>query len=246
MNPSGILSKVGLSNWRSKMLDLLLPRHCVACGLNSGQSNLCQPCSTELPRFRYACQQCGIGLSLPTDAICGTCLRHPPPWQFGNAGLDYRFPVDNLVCRFKFQRNLACGQVLGTQLCQSIENGNSPRPDLIIPVPLHRSRQFSRSFNQAEFLAKHLGRHLGIPVGSRLLSRVRRTSAQSGLDARERRRNIRAAFSARPCFFQHVALVDDVMTTGATLTECTRTLRGAGVARVSVWVAARADIAPSR
>lgn len=228
--------------WAESLLDLFLPRHCVACGLASGDSNLCRPCTAELPRNLNACQQCGLKLSVLADTLCGNCLKSPPPWQFGVAGLDYRFPVDQLVCRFKFRRDLASGQVLGMQLLAAIQRGNNPLPEVIVPIPLHRSRQFARSFNQAELLARELGKGLQIPVQSHLLSRTRRTRAQSGLDARERRKNTRAAFSSQQTCFCHVALVDDVMTTGATLAECTRTLKRAGVSCVSVWVAARANI----
>jgi ComF family protein len=159
------------------------------------------------------------------------------------AALAYVNPADWLVCRFKFGRDFSCGQVLGLELLDAISRSDQPPPDLIAPVPLHRARHFSRTFNQADLLARLLGRGMGIPVHSRLLVRNRTTRAQSGLSAAGRRRNIRGAFHCGRELVPanaHVALVDDVMTTGATLTECTKTLRKGGVARVSVWVAARA------
>jgi len=179
------------------------------------------------------------------DRICGGCLRTPPPWQHATAGLEYRFPVDQLVCRFKFGRSLACGQILGAELSVRVRNRLPAMPDLILPVPLHRSRQFFRNFNQADLIARLLGKELGIPVHSRLLRRVRRTRAQSGLDARHRRQNLKGAFSLNrkslpDLSHAHVALVDDVCTTGETLAACTRTLNRAGIRKVSIWVAARA------
>ena len=228
--------------WANLILDLLLPRHCVACGQFSGTRNLCPACGAELPRILSACRQCGLRLSLRTDILCAVCLENPPPWDSGIAGLVYRYPVDQMLCRFKFNRNLACGQILGDELVAAIVRADRPLPQAIIPVPLHRSRQFSRSFNQAETLARQAGKALKIPVHSGLLSRKRRTGAHSGLDAAARRKNIKGAFYCRPNVIRHVALVDDVLTTGATLAECTRTLKRAGVEQVSVWIAARALI----
>jgi ComF family protein len=181
----------------------------------------------------------------PHDLVCGRCLRRPLPWDQAIAALVYGFPADRLVCRFKFNRDLAAGVVLARELLDAIRRSGQDLPHAIVPVPLHRTRHFSRTFNQAELLALHLGRELGIPVHSRLLARSRRTSAQSGLDAAARRRNLRGAFRlAAPrerlppgC---HLALVDDVLTTGVTLAECSRTLKRAGAARISVWVVARA------
>ncbi len=180
-----------------------------------------------------------------TYRVCGPCLRRPPSWRRALAALVYRFPVDRLVCRLKFNRDLSCVPILADELLDTVCRSDGERPDLIAPVPLHRSRHFSRNFNQADLLARRLGRALGLPVHSRLLARTRRTAAQSGLDAGQRRRNIRGAFVCREqrsidLAGKHVALIDDVMTTGATLAECCRTLRRAGAATSSVWVVARA------
>jgi len=156
------------------------------------------------------------------------------------ASLKYQFPVDRLVCRFKYSRNLACGQALGEVLLQAINNKSGPLPQAIVPVPLHRSRLFSRTFNQANMLAKQLSRPLNIPVQYALLRRTRRTKAQSGLDFSQRKKNVRGAFKCHRHNLNHVAIVDDVMTTGRTLEECTRTLKQAGAESVTAWVAARA------
>jgi ComF family protein len=161
------------------------------------------------------------------------------------AALIYRYPADRLVCRFKFKRDFASGRALGQELLSAVIASGQQMPDLIAAVPLHGGRHFRRGFNQAELLARQLGRNLDVPVHGRLLSRCRRTRAQAGLDAAARHRNIRGAFrcdhkGVRLIDRAHVALVDDVMTTGATLGECTRALRLAGAGCVSVWVAARA------
>jgi ComF family protein len=231
--------------WTAAILDGLLPRHCVMCGLSSGVENLCRPCAGELPRIGHSCLQCGLPLHHPADGICGQCLRRAPPWTSAIAALVYRFPVDQLVCRFKFGRNLACGQILSRELILAAREKCGETPDCLLPVPLHRSRHFYRAFNQADLLARQAGKALGIPVYGSVLRRSRRTRAHSGLNADRRKRNIKGAFACRvpaskQAAFGHVALVDDVMTTGATLAECTRVLKKAGAGRVSVWVAARA------
>jgi ComF family protein len=215
------------------------------CGLPSGPQNLCPPCRADLPRAGPACRLCGLPLPGRSDGVCGACLSKPPRWTRVVAALDYRFPVDVLVQRFKFSRSLACGEALALELARALEPviSSDARPDLIAPVPLHHLRHAVRTFNQSGLIAQRLGRRLGLPVRHGLLARVRRTQAQSGLDARSRRRNTRGAFhcntkAARR--LRHVALVDDVMTTGATLEACTLELRRAGVEEVSLWVVARA------
>jgi len=224
-----------------RILDAVLPRHCICCGSVSGDSNLCPPCRAELPRIRHPCRLCGAALSVNTDSICGACLKRAPPWQCGVTGLDYRFPVDQLVCRFKFKRDFACGQVLARELLRAIRASRESLPDVIVPVPLHYRRHFTRSFNQAGYVARILGKSLGIPVDTGSLRRIRNTLAQSGLDASGRRKNLRGAFRCPDLPNVHRALVDDVLTTGTTLAECSRTVRRAGASRVSVWAAARAS-----
>ena len=231
----------------TRVLDALLPRHCLMCGLASGAGNLCNPCRADLPRSGQRCLQCGLPLPGQGNTRCGACLQRAPPWDRVVAALDYAFPTDVLVKRFKFRRNMACGEVLGEELERTLLEAvsTSTAPDAVVPVPLHRTRHVLRTFNQSEVLARRVARSLGIPLKPRLLLRHRQTHAQSGLDARSRRRNTRGAFHCRYDQAQgllHVALVDDVMTTGATLEACTRELKRCGIGEVSVWVAARAPL----
>lgn len=228
-----------------RFLDQLLPRHCVLCGRASGQGNLCTPCHADLPRLTHACPGCALPVATRPAALCGRCLVRSPPWTHAVAALEYRYPADWLVRRFKFNRDFCCGGVLALEMAAAIGRSHAAQPDFLVPVPLHRLRHFGRSFNQAELLARQLSRSTGIPVRDRLLFRRRRTRAQSGLDATGRRRNIRGAFgcsggAVAVLAGAHAGLIDDVMTTGATLSECAKTLRRAGAARVTVWVAARA------
>jgi ComF family protein len=171
--------------------------------------------------------------------LCGACLRRPPAWNEALAALVYEYPVDQLVQQFKFRRALACGQLLADEMARFVNQSGTALPDVLIPVPLHITRQFWRGFNQAEFLARRLGSRYKIPVLVNQLQRTRRTSAQSGLDRRARKKNIRGAFSCRQLAYARVALVDDVLTTGTTLAECARAVRAAGASNIAVWVAAR-------
>lgn len=226
------------------LLDHILPRHCLLCGCASAERNLCPPCAMDLPRCHSACLQCGLPLPANHGAICGACLIDPPPWQGVVAALEYGFAVRQLVRRFKFHRDLACGAVLQQELARAVQSTRLPLPDAVIPVPLHRWRHAKRCFNQADVLARAAGRVMAVPVISDLLQRRRATRAQSGLDARARWQNTRGAFRLNPRRCRQlagsVALVDDVMTTGATLSACCQTLRDAGAREIFVWVAARA------
>jgi len=161
--------------------------------------------------------------------------------------LQYEFPANRLVQAFKFKKQLAAGRVLSHLICEYVTQREVTLPDMLIPVPLHNRRLLSRGFNQAYELAHYTGKTFGIPLLATALRRRRNTKAQSGLSRKQRRKNVRGAFywhgSARPG--RHVVLIDDVMTTGTTLSECAVVLKKAGVKQVDVWVAARA-IPPGR
>lgn len=223
----------GLGRW-------LLPPRCLLCGAAGDDDlDLCRDCAAELPRNRSCCARCALPLAQPAP-LCGRCQRQPPPWDAAWAPFRYGWPLDRLESRFKFGRDLAAGRSLAALWLR--ESAPPPLPDLILPVPLHRGRLRQRGHNQALELARPLSRGLGLPLRHDLLLRPRATSAQSELDAVARRRNVRGAFAlhADARLPDHVAIVDDVMTTGSTLAECARVLRRAGVARVVVWALARA------
>jgi ComF family protein len=172
-------------------------------------------------------------------ATGGACLRRPPPVQAAHAAFLYAAPLDRLLPRFKFHHDLAAGRLLSQLMAQALTDAG--RPQALVPVPLHQARLRSRGYDQALELAKPLARALRLPMLPDALRRIRATAPQSELDAARRRRNLRRAFDARrdPPLPAHVALVDDVMTTGATLHAATDALRRAGVARVDAWVCAR-------
>lgn len=200
--------------------------------------DLCPACRDALPWMPHACTRCAQPMP-GGDPVCGTCLRKPPPLDHVIAAFDYRFPVDRLLPRLKFHRDLAAGALLGD--CLASATRDADRPDALLPIPLHLARLRERGYDQALELAHTLARRHALPLRGDLLRRVRATSAQSRLDANARARNLRGAFAVRnaPSLPRHVVLVDDVMTTGATLHAAARALRRAGVARVDAWVCAR-------
>lgn len=219
-------------------LPWLFALRCVVCGeAGSDGRDLCAACHAALPWQGPACLQCAV--PMPRPGVCGECLRCPPPLDETHAAFDYAFPLDRLLPRLKFHHDFAAGRVLAqclTDRCASL-----PRPEALLPVPLHRARLRHRGYDQALELAKPLARALQLPLLGKALHRRRTTHAQSRLDAEARRCNLHDAFVVAPGtkLPAHVALLDDVMTTGATLQAAAHALRKAGVARVDAWVCAR-------
>ncbi len=226
----------------SGLVRALWPPRCLVCG-ESGRDgqDLCPACADALQWNRSACLRCAMPLPEPAPA-CGECLQssHPPALSETHAACLYAFPVDRLLPRFKFHQDLAAGRLLAQLMMQAF--GGLPRPDALVPLPLHRSRLRSRGYDQALELARPLARAFAVPLHDALLQRCRATAPQSRLDAGARRRNLRGAFTVRDtsALPAHVVLIDDVMTTGATLQAAAKTLRRAGVPRVDAWVCARA------
>lgn len=237
-----------LADFFSGLGPALLPPRCLVCaspgervrghGRNEDR-DLCAACHLDLPWNHSACARCG--LPLPRAAPrCGRCQGGRPVQAATQAVFRYEPPLDRLLPRLKFHGDLAAGRLLVQLLAQRL--AGAPRPDALVPIPLHRRRLRQRGYDQALELARPLACRLGVPLLAGRLVRQRATAAQSELDANARKGNVRGAFALVPGapLPVHVALFDDVMTTGATLAEAARVLRRAGVARVDLWVAARA------
>jgi ComF family protein len=176
--------------------------------------------------------------------VCGDCLREPPPFLHTVCAVDYGFPWSGLVAAFKFHGQIELAPALAGLLSAAVRTSAQPLPDLVVPVPLSNGRQAERGYNQAWELARRCARVLGLRADAQLLLRHLDTAHQVELSRKERQRNLRNALMVdprrrAPLADKRVALVDDVMTTGATVRECTQALLRAGAATVDVWVLAR-------
>lgn len=250
------------NTWRARLGRLSrLGRHwlaaldrppCLLCTRPTEATGLCDGCRHDLPWNLAACRHCALPLPLPSSEaaaeaqdghLCPDCQHAPPPITT-LAPLRYGFPVDALVAGLKYHGRLSHAPVLGALLQEAVQAAGRPAPDLLLPVPLHPARLAERGYNQALELARPLARAYDRPLETTLVRRIRATAAQRGLDARARRRNLRAAFTLnparlamlpRPC---HIALIDDVSTTGSTLAAIAGLLLAEGLS-VEAWVVAR-------
>ena len=218
---------------------------CLLCNeLSDTPLPICMPCESELPWLGDACQVCALPLAA-NGLTCDQCLKARPAFTQVIAPWTYSFPIDSLITRFKHSSNWPYGRLLAELLAQSLhyrfEEGLQ-RPDALIPVPLARKRLRRRGFNQAAMLARWLSDELQIACDEQWVIRTQDTSAQQDLNARARQHNLRRAFALHPqanIRGRHLALVDDVLTTGATARTLARLLMDAGASRVDVYCLAR-------
>ncbi len=224
---------------------LFLPWRCALCaGTAPDSRELCQECDADLHRVENACARCGLGIGATAVAgICGRCTARPPRFHRTVAPLVYDYPVDRLLLGLKFGRRVhlarALAQAIAAKVREEVEQGLLEMPDALIPVPLHPRRLAERGFNQAEEIARFVGREISVPVVSRTCRRIRHTGMQSRLSDEERRLNVAGAFACSRST-DRPAIVDDVITTGATADALAATLTAAGADRVQVWAVARA------
>jgi ComF family protein len=226
-----------LSIWRNA-LTTLLPQDCLLCASGPADALLCPACLAELPRLPDEC--CPVcAEASPGGAVCGTCLKTPPQFDATVAIFRYAFPVDKLVHALKYQRRLATADFLSGAMLAAPRQ-QRPTGDVIVPLPLSAARLRERGFNQAVELARPLARALRLPILLDGCTRSRDTAPQAMLPWQERRRNVRHAFECSlDLSGKAIIVVDDVMTTGATLDEFAGTLKAHGAARVINWIAAR-------
>ncbi len=224
--------------------DWFLPGLCTLCAAPAGRlAALCSDCADALPRQRPACPSCASLLPYASTGPlpCGRCQQQTPAFDAALALYTYAAPLDRLIQRIKYSGDLALARELGEQLAIRVAESNAVRPDLLVPVPLHVSRLRTRGYNQAVEIARPLARRLGVPMDHRLVTRMRATAPQQDLNRRERARNLRNAFAVHGDLAgRQVAIVDDVMTSGATVGSLAKALKRAGAVRVAVWVLARA------
>ena len=220
----------------------LFPATCLLC-LDPGQPpdlDLCRDCEEDLPRNSPACARCAMPLVGPGTA-CGRCSARPPDCDAAFAPYRYEFPVAELIHRLKYGGQVAIARILGSVLAHRLLERGTPAVDALVPVPLHAAREARRGYNQAYEIARIAGGILNLPVLDRLAVRMRATEEQAALPASVRRVNVSGAFEALAgCAPASIAIVDDVLTTGATADALAQALRRAGARRVEAWAVARA------
>lgn len=219
------------------LLNKLLPQSCFLCGAD-GPQFICTNCLADLPYQQQNCHRCARPLTTD-DNLCTICQTHPPVFERAQAVFTYRYPIDKLIQVAKYGSNLAALSSLGQLMTTHLHIDN--RPEVLIPVPLHPRRLRQRGYNQSLELAKIIARHTGISLDYTTCVRQRYTVPQVSLHGSQREANIRGAFRVQsvPLKWTHIAIIDDVMTTGSTVHELARVLTAAGVKRVEVWCCAR-------
>ena len=237
-----------VDGWWRRLGFLVLPPRCLLCRSAGARGReLCAHCASDLPWNHICCARCALPL-VQAAAACGRCLKRAPAYSRLLAPLRYAYPLDGLIMRFKFNQDLAAGTLLADLVIDALHDTltNTSSPDLVVPVPLHANRLRERGYNQSLELARRIAPALRLPIAIDALRRTRATEVQSGLDAKARKQNVRGAFAAdaNDVHDRHVALVDDVVTTGATVHECAQALKRAGAREVSVWAVARAPERP--
>lgn len=223
----------------AELYSKLLPIPCFLCGDFSLHDALCKACVEELPWLDQCCQRCALPLN--ESGICGQCLQQPPPQQLSLAVFRYETPINHCIAAFKFHQQLVFARLFAKLLATKVKQRQQPLPEILIPIPLHSSRLRQRGYNQSAQLTDTLSTELTIPVDKTSFIRQRNTSPQTGMSGKQRKRNVKQAFAvAKPLPYKHVALVDDVFTTGHTTAEASRCLQQNGVKTVEVWTIARA------
>jgi len=227
-----------------RLLGALFPLQCQLCMERvTEHPAICRACMTELPWLRFACEVCAVSLPASAGKKCGACQASLPYLQKTTVLFEYLPPVDRLIGDLKFKQQLGLARVFGQILAERLQTRQvSARPTVIMPVPLHRRRLAERGFNQSIELARPLARVWGVPILNNAISRAKATRAQSGLSAKARQTNVKGAFTVKKTRLpKHVLILDDVVTTGATVNELARTLQNAGVEKIEVAAIARSS-----
>lgn len=204
---------------------------------------ICSYCLRHMPAKPLCCPRCGLPAG-DARLPCGRCLQQPPPWQALVFVNDYAAPLRQLIKKFKFQHTPELAPLLARLILLNWQQAHREqylnRPDIILAVPLQAKRCWRRGYNQSDLLARPLAHWLECDYRPAALSRVRETAPQLRLSARARRRNLRGAFRCHEAMTgRHVALLDDVVTTGSTVMEIAKLLQRQGVASIQIWCVCR-------
>jgi ComF family protein len=220
----------------------LMPPYCILCGAKGVKNrDLCEPCYLELPKNSPRCYQCTSDFTSSNSiGLCPNCLKNSPAFDETFAPFVHNHAIRYLILQLKFHKHYPSARLLGNLLADYLEK-TAELPDCIIPVPLHKNRYRERGFNQSIEIARVISKRLHLPLDIHSCIRHRDTAHQVGLTGEQRNENIKNAFSISPNFnAKHVAIIDDVMTTGSTVHELALALKIAGCHRVQIWVCAKA------
>ena len=218
---------------------LFFNRICSLCKCHQACVNgLCEDCHADLPWTLFACSRCGLSRCHPSQP-CITCQKEHFAFDQTIAAFEYRFPLISLLPSIKQRHSLHHVRWLAKLLATKINDQDIMLPNTILPVPMHTLDQLRRGYNQAAVLADELGKNSSVHVTHSALCKTKRTHHQHDLNADQRRANLAGAFSVKGLLPKHVAIVDDVMTTGSTISEIASLLKQQGVERVDAWVIAR-------
>lgn len=225
---------------------LFIPHHCLLCR-NRSQYACCKTCEEALPWLEQPCPTCAYPLfhtGVPSLMPCPVCAKQTFDFTRTLSLLHYTPPASKLIKLLKFKGQLGVADWFGLALSRHVlqHYANDVMPQLIIPVPLHPKRLRKRGFNQSTEIARPISKQLGIPMRQNLCKRIKHTQPQTQRSIKQRARNVQQAFTTKPLTATHVAVIDDVMTTGQTTQSLCRSLRKQGVKRVDVWCCARATI----
>ncbi|WP_261977714.1 ComF family protein [Marinobacter sp. F3R11] len=216
----------------------------MGCLSTNATNGLCGPCRADLPVNHWHCRCCALPMAYPGDKhLCGDCLTSPPPFDCSFIPWRYQYPVDSMISRYKYkgQRKFARPLVTGFAdfIGPALEAYGAEKPDILIPSPMYPSRRRKRGFNQARDIAESIGQAIDVPVGISIVRRVHKVQAQRGLNRESRLANLRGVFKVCSRVPERVAIVDDVVTTGATVRVLASVLREAGAQEVQIWALAR-------
>ena len=229
---------------KTSLFARMMPQDCQLCGVSTPTA-ICAACAHDLPiRRALGCTRCGQMGDVESleGETCGDCLADPPKFDTTQSAFSYGFPIDKLMQSFKFNANLALKDFFVEHFVVALKRNRVVMPDLIIPMPLAKKRLATRGFNQSALLAREMGKQLQIKVESHGLLRVRETPPQAGLKRSARLENMKGAFDcAQNLVGLSIALVDDVMTTGATMSDAARALKKQGAKTIDAWAIARAS-----
>lgn len=219
---------------------LFVDARCTLCAGSAADGRLCSGCRADLPWNRVACPICALPQKTVAHA-CARCAAESPPFDFAWSAFRYEGPLPMLIAGLKYHAQFRHARLLGLEMAEALARRAAPLPSLLLPMPLHPRRLRWRGYNQALELARGIGARLAIDIDAEALRRIRATPDQIGTSAAKRRRNVKGAFAASAVLEgRHLALIDDVMTTGASVAELARACRKAGAAKIEVWTAARA------